>query len=351
MMRAALVRRERAGFTLIELLVVISIIALLISMILPQLSSARRVARRVVCMANMRSIIQGMAEFAQNHNDAIIGSPVTSGLYLRDYGGSMYPGPAVSPFDFAGPMAAEWGVQTVRVLDDPRDRFNFIRSMKEFRCPSNDFLSFAFTGEGGLDAGTGPMVSYNTTRNFMFVGVESAEEGRSRGLIDGLDFSFFEEQMPYDYGPAISRVGDTSKKVYVADGSRYSKVDQPPDYDLKSNAGWGGTHADVGPYSTFTRSWARDMAPGNGAACDQTGFAEARQYAYRHSDAINPGCGARADAFKGNFGFFDGHVETLGDLQSANPYMWMPRGTLLQPGGSYPDVQATYGAGAIRIGI
>ena len=64
--------RSGRGFTLIELLVVISIIALLIGILLPALSSARETARGVVCQTHMKNLSTAFAAYAAD-NQGVLG--------------------------------------------------------------------------------------------------------------------------------------------------------------------------------------------------------------------------------------------------------------------------------------
>ena len=68
-MRPVGVRRKNTAFTLIELLVVISIIALLVSILLPSLTKAKELARSVLCLANLHSMVLATNQYANENDD------------------------------------------------------------------------------------------------------------------------------------------------------------------------------------------------------------------------------------------------------------------------------------------
>ncbi|MAX23748.1 MAG: hypothetical protein CMJ19_04515 [Phycisphaeraceae bacterium] len=60
---------RKHAFTLIELLVVISIISLLIAILLPALSSARKAARSVICLNHQRQLYLANVMYIDENND------------------------------------------------------------------------------------------------------------------------------------------------------------------------------------------------------------------------------------------------------------------------------------------
>ncbi|MCK6457553.1 MAG: prepilin-type N-terminal cleavage/methylation domain-containing protein [Phycisphaerae bacterium] len=326
-------RRMSQGFTLIELLVVISIIALLISILLPQLSAAKRLAQAVVCAANLKAANDAKEAYANDNEDWVVGAPSGSGGHLS---GSFAYGAPVQKWDFMGPALKVFGVPLPEDGGNPATiaRFNLIRNFKGFQCPSNQYLATWFAGP---NAGTGPMIAFNTSR-YMLLKYKDPPDALG---VDDYDNSH-EEKLPENWSPRITRMGDASRKIFCADGARYSTVSILPDYDLTARAAWGGAFADVAPYSTWTRSW--DRSGMNVAGPD------ARLYAFRHSTGV-PKPQARANALLADCLFFDGHVEKLGDLAAANPFYWLPAGSRLETTSMYPDVLEHYGltGGEIQI--
>jgi prepilin-type N-terminal cleavage/methylation domain-containing protein/prepilin-type processing-associated H-X9-DG protein len=77
-------RLQRQGFSLLELLVVISILALLMSLILPAVASARQTARRVQCLNSVRNLGIGLINFSSQSPKSQLPAYGTWGDYRSD---------------------------------------------------------------------------------------------------------------------------------------------------------------------------------------------------------------------------------------------------------------------------
>jgi len=67
----------RRGFTLIELLVVIAIIAILAAILFPVFAKAREKARQSSCSSNVKQMVLGFLQYAQDYDEQLCGAGAT----------------------------------------------------------------------------------------------------------------------------------------------------------------------------------------------------------------------------------------------------------------------------------
>ena len=329
-------RPAERGFTLVELLVVIGIIALLVALLLPSLNAARRQAISIACAANLGNITKGMLMYANENRGYFPGGANTTGGLLMSPGYSNANCPRVSQiFDWQAPIADVMGIEfdEGHTLPQRQARFTKLIHAPEFRCGENEIVAVPFGG-GGWPTVT--MNSYVTAMVFQM------KHNPANNAGDGRRIARSNWNPPPGYSPQLARVGNTSRKIYIADGARYSTSTIAPDYDPNYNGSFGGAFSDQGAFTRFSRSWDRSGAPGNGGK-----GRDARIYGFRHGSREQFG---PANAYRLDAAFFDGHVESLGDLEAANPTLWVPSGTSVEFSRSqmYPDVLAAYGPEGVR---
>ena len=98
-------RSGAAAFTLIELLVVVAIIAVLISILLPSLSLARKQAKQLLCNTRLREQGKAMMFYAQENRDTIVRAEVDFGEWGADmhFASTLLPG-----LGYDGPVHNLW---------------------------------------------------------------------------------------------------------------------------------------------------------------------------------------------------------------------------------------------------
>ncbi len=301
------------GFTLIELLVVVSIIALLISILLPSLRSAREQAKVVTCMATQSGIGRAAASYTSQYNEWLPGSPGTTGTQLLGHpdSGGWADEEVEMPPD-AGPVQVwDWATPLQMYTHLPTNRAKKWRVLvDELKCPSNQFLSIPYPMGPTAQWPVQPMVSYNTLRQFMYwaSGAPSFEASAPPWLTEST-------QIPQGYSPRLSKLGHPADNIFLTDGSRYTPDSGQVDHDVDWNAGFGGGFSDGGP---TLKAGTIDVGYLRAFRVDRT----LAPLTYRHKRAKDIGIVVS---------YFDGHGAYMTEQTSRFPDPWWPRGTRIPP--------------------
>lgn len=347
----AAVRSDRRAFTLIELLVVVAIIALLISILVPNLGKARENARAVICGQTERQFANGLAIYFSENSDYIPGLN-TSGVALRAKKNVMSdlttinnPRIPLQLTDWISPIIA--GTQELpgtRIA-----RFKVI--LDRFRCASQRLTSAIYAGSDAqvpegvtafTQAGPWPAVSYMMSTYFQCVGQQQA--GTYLGELEGSPQKIVAtaaqanwEVVVNDYWPRLGNVGPPARKVFVADGTRYVPAGSLPlDHDVSpiprqypqlgsftdSSPWWEGSTAYGVSGESGSQTW-DGLTVGRGSPSNGANLG----VSYRHGGSPPPASG-RAQDNRGqiNAVFFDGHVERMNDRESRAIHLWYPSG-------------------------
>lgn len=124
-------KRLRRAFTLVELLVVVSIIAILISMLIPVIASIREVANNLVCQNNLRQIAIATNVYAEEYKGILPGAP--SNRFPN--GNRVFWPRALAPY-----LGTTWEWDVPNTWNDTSSQ------VKVYKCPSNSYAKNATIG-------------------------------------------------------------------------------------------------------------------------------------------------------------------------------------------------------------
>jgi prepilin-type N-terminal cleavage/methylation domain-containing protein/prepilin-type processing-associated H-X9-DG protein len=347
-------RSYRPGFTLIELLVVVSIIALLISILLPSLKTAREQARSVVCGSLQRGLTTSFATYSSEYNEWIPGMN-TSGVAMRQLEGGaggdvnlIRDGSLpVQPQDWITPLISGG----MSLPANRAERFKI--AINNFKCPSQGpirSIVFPDTLSDSPDAadfdlpGLAPWtaLSYLMPVHFQFWGrgdnvtLAPNFNGIVTPTNPGIRATFAPDTWEYrlvSYRSRLDKVGPPASKIFAADGTRFLDENGLLDHDVApfstqfgsfaTSGGWWSGSTAYGVVSG-SQNWG-GQSMGRGSRSDGRNL----NLTYRHKNRRVARGTVRTNKGAIQAAYFDGHVELLTDKASRKVDLWYPKGAVM----------------------
>jgi prepilin-type N-terminal cleavage/methylation domain-containing protein len=138
---------RKKGFTLIELLVVIAIIAVLASMLLPALASAKQKAQGTLCISNLKQLVIGWTMYAGDNRDKLVNVANRGNDCGQNLSGTLdtqyQPGGSAASW-ILGSIQYPKGTWGVAATDPNSIRkgllWPYVPNTKVYRCPADTLL-------------------------------------------------------------------------------------------------------------------------------------------------------------------------------------------------------------------
>ena len=144
---------KQNGFTLVELLVVISIIALLVSILLPALNKAREQAKFTICKTNLRQIGIALVTYANDNEGRRVPGDFWNGDFIwNSWIGSGWKGPLNLGHLLNGGYIAH-PVSGRHVFYCPTDRLDRFAIYHESWDETNTVVNITYQFRDSLDGG------------------------------------------------------------------------------------------------------------------------------------------------------------------------------------------------------
>ena len=360
---------ERRGFTLVDAVAAGAACLTLGALATASLRGLSAAELRAQDRANLMTIGRAAAQWSADHQGLIPGAPGASARELlndptAESGLALdADGLATQPFDWASPLA--WGYLTQAPAPERRDE-RFVKAfgvvpvfnkgegevadvthpgpLGVLRDPAQDAISLPSFDGAQPDGVEGTYftqqvaASYTAAREFLWWGQGPetprwADESFWGGFGDFHASSSWSQRLPgwtrfsnetgvanaRDYRPFVDRVGNPSRKIHLANGTRFQRFDLTGiDHEIDARGRFGGAFADIGAWAnyedsgrTLTRAW-----PSGFNASGQ----DMQRVSFRHGDATTP---------RGHTLRYDGSVVLMEIDEARDPALWLPRGTSL----------------------